>query len=82
VKVEAAKDASGFRRFEGLIQGARVVGAQVVEHDSNDGFVGVVTVDKVSHARGEIEIRPALCDLHMAPGKIVEKTRTPIGAVA
>jgi hypothetical protein len=67
VKVQAAQDASSLRRVESFVQSAWVVSAQVVEHDANDRFFGVMVVDKVSHACGEVSMGLPVCDLHMAP---------------
>ena len=70
VELEPSEDAARFVRREGLVEVLRAVRAEVVENDANALGIGVVAVDQVTHAVGEVDVGPMVGHLDVAPRSV------------
>ena len=70
VELEAAQDAASFGGREGLVEGAGRVGRQIVQHDADALGMGIVDIDEIAHALGEVFGGAPLGDLDVAPGPV------------
>ena len=80
VEFEATQDASGLGGREGLIQRPRLVGRQIVLHDTDTSGAGIMDVDEFTHALGVVHGGAAVGDLDVAPRVI--KATAAIGLTA
>ena len=67
VEFQAAEQASGFARREGLVKCSGRVGRQIVQHDADALRLGKVNVRKFPHAGGEVDGGTAAGDFDLAP---------------
>src|SRR5712671_2718861 len=59
------------------------MGGEVVHHHPDDRDVGIVDIDQLAHALGEVLVSAPVGDLHPAPGTVgVEEDKQIDGAVA
>jgi hypothetical protein len=70
VELQAAQDAPGFGGRKGLIEGAGLVGRQIILHNPDALGVGIMDVDEFTHALGVVFGRAPLGDLDLAPGPV------------
>ena len=70
MELEALKDAMRLRGGEGLVERAGGMGREVVEHDANELGLGVIEIDELAHASGEVASGSLVGDLDLAPGPV------------
>jgi hypothetical protein len=63
VELQTAEQAMRFRRRKGLVERTGSVRRQVVQDDSDLFGFGIMDVDKLAHALGEVTSRTLLGDL-------------------
>jgi hypothetical protein len=63
VELQLTQDPSGFARRQCLVERARGVRRQIIQHDSDALCVGKVNVCELAHTSGEVQGRPAVGDL-------------------
>ena len=83
VELDAAQDPSRLRGRQGLVEGGGGMGREVVENDSDPLGLGIMDVDEVSHAGGEVRGGAPARDLDVSPGSVgIEEDEEIGGAVA
>ena len=77
------EDPARFRRCKRLVQSGCGMRREVVEHHADPFGVGIVLVDEVAHALGEVEARSSVGHLGVSPGSVhVDEHEDVGGAVA
>ena len=83
MELDALEDAACFGSREGLVEGASGMGREVVENDADQLGVGVVDIDQLAHALGEVARGPLFGNLDLAPGPVrINEDEQVGGAVA
>src|SRR5579862_4466989 len=83
MEFDAAQDAAGLFGREALVQRGCRVSRQVVEDDADALSLGIVIVDEVTHAFGEVDARPSIGHLRVSPWAVhVDKHEDVGGAIA
>src|SRR5215470_19659497 len=67
VELQSAKDATGFRRWEGFVQRSGEVSRQIVHHHADQVCLWIGDINEVAHALGEITRGALVRHLHAAP---------------
>ncbi len=70
VELQATQDAMRLGRGEGLVEGARRVGRQIVLYHPDAVGVGIMDVDEIAHALGVVFGCLPIGDLDGAPGAV------------
>lgn len=67
VEFKTPQDAVGLRRREGVVERARRMAGQVIQDDPDPVGLGIMNVDEIAHAVGEVDGRAPLGDLYLTP---------------
>jgi len=70
MEFDAIQDAMGVCGRKSLVERSGRMGGQVVQYDPDPLGFGVVDVDEIAHARGEILGGPLAGDFHLAPWSV------------
>jgi hypothetical protein len=70
VELQPAQQPSGFRGWERLVEGAGGMGREVIEDDPDLLGLGIMDIENLAHALGEVASRPMVGDLDLAPGAV------------
>jgi hypothetical protein len=75
VKLDALENSTRLRRWKAFVHSGWPVRGQVVENEADLLSVGIVLVDEVAQALGEVQARSMVGDFGVSPGPI--RTRWP-----
>lgn len=71
------------RLFGGILRVCRRVGRQIVQHDPDARCLGIVDINQIAHALGEVICGSAFGDFHLSPATVcIEEDEQFGGAIA